>query len=56
MARARTAGLVRLESRDAAHAWLLVRDVRRLVSDSRRVEPGDAFVAWPGRASARCAA
>ena len=44
-------GLTMLESRDAAHAWLLVRGARRLVGDSRRVTPGDAFIAWPGHAS-----
>ena len=43
--------MARLESRDAAHAWLELRGVRALVSDSRDVAPGDAFVAWPGRAS-----
>jgi len=45
------AGMARLESRDAAHAWLVLRGARALVSDSRSVTPGDAFVAWPGRAS-----
>jgi len=44
-------GMARLDSRDAAHAWLVVRGARALVSDSRSVAPGDAFVAWPGRAS-----
>jgi murE/murF fusion protein len=43
--------LATLDSRDAAHAWLLLRQVRRLVGDSRKVAPGDAFVAWPGYAS-----
>ncbi|MDQ6628258.1 MAG: bifunctional UDP-N-acetylmuramoyl-L-alanyl-D-glutamate--2,6-diaminopimelate ligase MurE/UDP-N-acetylmuramoyl-tripeptide--D-alanyl-D-alanine ligase MurF [Pseudomonadota bacterium] len=37
-----------LESSGAAHAWLLLRGARRLVADSRRVVPGDAFIAWPG--------
>ena len=45
------AAMARLESREAAHAWLVLRGVRALVSDSRRVSPGDAFIAWPGRAS-----
>ena len=45
------AALATLDSRDAAHAWLLLRQVRRLVNDSRKVAPGDAFVAWPGYAS-----
>jgi murE/murF fusion protein len=40
--------LTLLDSRDAAHAWLLLRGARRLVGDSRRVAAGDAFVAWPG--------
>ncbi|MEP7302876.1 MAG: bifunctional UDP-N-acetylmuramoyl-L-alanyl-D-glutamate--2,6-diaminopimelate ligase MurE/UDP-N-acetylmuramoyl-tripeptide--D-alanyl-D-alanine ligase MurF [Caldimonas sp.] len=40
-----------LESREAAHAWLLLRQARGLVGDSRKVRPGDAFVAWPGHAS-----
>ncbi|MEO8080901.1 MAG: bifunctional UDP-N-acetylmuramoyl-L-alanyl-D-glutamate--2,6-diaminopimelate ligase MurE/UDP-N-acetylmuramoyl-tripeptide--D-alanyl-D-alanine ligase MurF [Caldimonas sp.] len=40
-----------LESRDAAHAWLLLRQPRRLVGDSREVGDGDAFIAWPGHAS-----
>ncbi|MGZ5713927.1 MAG: bifunctional UDP-N-acetylmuramoyl-L-alanyl-D-glutamate--2,6-diaminopimelate ligase MurE/UDP-N-acetylmuramoyl-tripeptide--D-alanyl-D-alanine ligase MurF [Caldimonas sp.] len=44
-------GLTTLESREAAHAWLLVRQARRLVGDSRKVTPGDAFVAWPGYAT-----
>ncbi len=43
--------LATLDSRDAAHAWLLLRQVRRLVGDSRKVAPGDAFVAWPGQAT-----
>jgi len=45
------ARLAVLESRDAAHAWLLMRRPRRLVGDSRRVEEGDAFIAWPGQAN-----
>ncbi|MEO8526767.1 MAG: bifunctional UDP-N-acetylmuramoyl-L-alanyl-D-glutamate--2,6-diaminopimelate ligase MurE/UDP-N-acetylmuramoyl-tripeptide--D-alanyl-D-alanine ligase MurF [Caldimonas sp.] len=40
-----------LDSREAAHAWLLVRQASALVGDSRRVTPGDAFVAWPGYAT-----
>jgi UDP-N-acetylmuramoyl-L-alanyl-D-glutamate--2,6-diaminopimelate ligase len=31
-----------------AVAWLHARDVRGLSADSRRVQPGDAFIAWPG--------
>ena len=51
MAESAAPGMARLESRDAAHAWLALRGARALVSDSRSVTPGDAFVAWPGRAS-----
>jgi murE/murF fusion protein len=43
-------GMALLESRDAAHAWLLLRGARRLVGDSRSVAAGDAFIAWPGYA------
>jgi UDP-N-acetylmuramyl-tripeptide synthetase len=35
---------------DAALQWLRARGARRLAIDSRRVEPGDAFIAWPGHA------
>ena len=35
---------------DAALAWLRARGPRRLATDSRKVEPGDAFIAWPGYA------
>ncbi len=51
MADASHAGMMRLESRAAAHAWLKVREARALTADSRRVRAGDAFVAWPGHAS-----
>ena len=30
--------------------WLAQRGVRALTTDSRRVQPGDAFIAWPGHA------
>ena len=43
--------MARLDSRDAAHAWLTLRQARALSSDSRRIVSGDAFVAWPGHAS-----
>lgn len=33
---------------DAAVAWLRARGATALVTDSRRVRPGDAFIAWPG--------
>ena len=51
MAAAGHAGVVRLDSREAAHAWLVERGARALVSDSRVVSARDAFVAWPGHAS-----
>lgn len=35
----------------AAVAWLRQRGVRHLQCDSRKVQPGDAFVAWPGFAT-----
>jgi len=35
-------------SPETALAWLLARGVRGLATDSRRVRPGDAFIAWPG--------
>jgi UDP-N-acetylmuramoyl-L-alanyl-D-glutamate--2,6-diaminopimelate ligase len=34
----------------AACDWLAARGVRGLTTDSRRVQPGDAFIAWPGHA------
>jgi UDP-N-acetylmuramyl-tripeptide synthetase len=30
--------------------WLARRGVRAISTDSRRVQPGDAFIAWPGHA------
>ena len=41
-------GIARLDSREAAHAWLMLRGARALHSDSRAVSAGDAFIAWPG--------
>jgi UDP-N-acetylmuramyl-tripeptide synthetase len=32
-----------------AVAWLRAQGARRLVADSRALQPGDAFLAWPGR-------
>jgi UDP-N-acetylmuramoyl-L-alanyl-D-glutamate--2,6-diaminopimelate ligase len=32
----------------AALAWLRAHGARRLVTDSRQVVAGDAFIAWPG--------
>lgn len=43
--------LTSLASSQAAVHWLRERGVRALASDSRRVAPGDAFVAWPGAAN-----
>ena len=40
----------KLRSPEAAVAWLRQRGARGLASDSRRVRPGDAFLAWPGQA------
>ena len=51
MADAGNAGMARLKSRAAAHAWLALRQAGALGADSRRIQPGDAFVAWPGHAS-----
>ena len=42
--------LMHLESSDAALAWLVQRGARALQPDSRRIEAGDAFIAWPGAA------
>ncbi len=41
--------LARLDSAADAAAFLAARGARALASDSRRVEPGGAFIAWPGR-------
>ena len=41
--------LLRLDSIPAAADWLRARGARALVTDSRRVSVGDAFLAWPGR-------
>jgi len=43
--------LPRLSSVDAALAWFGERGVRALTTDSRRVQRGDAFIAWPGYAT-----
>ncbi len=42
--------LQRLGSIPAALSWLAQRGVRGLATDSRRLEAGDAFIAWPGHA------
>jgi UDP-N-acetylmuramyl-tripeptide synthetase len=42
--------LRQLASVDAALGWFAQRGVRALTTDSRRVQPGHAFIAWPGYA------
>ncbi len=42
--------MIQLASVDAALGWLAARGARALVTDSRRVTAGDAFIAWPGYA------
>ena len=42
--------LCQLPSVDAALGWFAERGVRALTTDSRRVQPGHAFIAWPGYA------
>jgi UDP-N-acetylmuramyl-tripeptide synthetase len=37
-----------LASVDAALGWLRARGARGLVTDSRKLRAGDAFIAWPG--------
>jgi len=48
---ARMSQLRQLPSVDAALAWFGERGVRALTADSRRVQRGDAFIAWPGYAT-----
>ena len=43
--------VLQLSSVDEALAWLKAVGVRSLQCDSRRVQPGDAFIAWPGLAT-----
>lgn len=40
--------ITRLKSPEAAARWLQEWCTGRLCSDSRAVQPGDAFIAWPG--------
>ncbi len=42
--------ITRLQTPEAAAAWLRQRVTGRLLTDSRRVVSGDGFVAWPGAA------
>ena len=44
------AGLQHLTDLRGALEWLATRGARALVTDSRRVQPGDVFIAWPGHA------
>ncbi|HEY0817649.1 MAG TPA: Mur ligase domain-containing protein, partial [Rhizobacter sp.] len=43
--------LTTLHDVGSAIAWLKSRGVKQLRTDSRRVQPGDAFIAWPGYAN-----
>ncbi len=42
--------LAQLDTARAAADWLAQRGARALSTDSRRVAPGGAFIAWPGHA------
>ncbi|HZF78861.1 MAG TPA: Mur ligase domain-containing protein, partial [Rubrivivax sp.] len=42
--------LTALPSRSAAAAWLASKVSGTLRTDSRQVQPGDGFIAWPGYA------
>ena len=39
-----------LKSPEAAARWLRSWVTGTLVTDSRKIKPGDAFIAWPGQA------
>jgi UDP-N-acetylmuramyl-tripeptide synthetase len=43
--------MLQLRSPDEAAQWLRARVSRELHSDSRRIHPGDGFIAWPGAAT-----
>lgn len=43
-------GMMRFDGIAATLAWLLRRGVSGLQVDSRRLRPGEAFIAWPGHA------
>jgi UDP-N-acetylmuramyl-tripeptide synthetase len=45
------AALTSLHDVGSAVAWLRSRGVHNLSTDSRRMQPGDAFIAWPGYAN-----
>ena len=40
-----------LKSPDAAARWLRSWVTGTLTTDSRKVKPGDAFIAWPGQST-----
>ncbi|WP_333707985.1 UDP-N-acetylmuramoyl-L-alanyl-D-glutamate--2,6-diaminopimelate ligase [Tepidimonas ignava] len=46
-----SAPVQRLDDLDAALAWLRGHGAQGLCADSRRLQPGDAFLAWPGAAT-----
>lgn len=48
---ASSVSLTTLHDVGSAVAWLRSRGVKQLRTDSRRVQPGDAFIAWPGYAN-----
>ena len=43
--------MVQLNSPHEAAQWLRARVTGALHSDSRRIRPGDGFIAWPGAAT-----
>ena len=45
-----TVAVTALKSPEAAARWLRAWVTGTLVTDSRKVKPGDAFIAWPGQA------
>ena len=46
-----TAPLTTLHQAAEAVAWLRARVTGTLQTDSRSVQPGDGFIAWPGAAT-----
>ncbi len=43
--------MVRMESPGAVATWMGAHLCKSLQTDSRKIEPGDAFIAWPGTAT-----
>jgi UDP-N-acetylmuramyl-tripeptide synthetase len=43
--------LLHLAALEEALAWLQVQGAERICADSRQVQPGSAFIAWPGYAT-----